>query len=138
MTVKAYLSLARLDHWGKNAFVIAGTGFAVFFRPSLWTASSAIPFGLALFSALRLSSANYVLNEIVDAPTDREHPAKRNRALVQGLVSSKIAWVTSGLLYVFGLTLAFSVRPALGLTAVAFCLAAWAYNLLRCFFGLLS
>jgi 4-hydroxybenzoate polyprenyltransferase len=48
-----------------------------------------------------LASSNYVLNEILDAPTDRNHPVKRNRPIPSGKVRLKIAyaeWIGLGAL----------------------------------------
>lgn len=126
--VAAYVSLARPDHWFKNVFVLVGGAMAVFFEPELWTASGLAPFLFALASALVLSSANYVLNEILDAPTDREHPMKRGRPLAARRASPRVAWIEAVALYLLGLAIAFGLGRPVGVTALVFCLAAWAYN----------
>jgi 4-hydroxybenzoate polyprenyltransferase len=42
---------------------------------------------LSLVPACLVASANYILNEILDAPFDRNHPTKKYRAVASGLVS---------------------------------------------------
>jgi len=53
-----------------------------------------------------IASSNYVLNEILDAPTDRSHPVKRNRPIPAGLVRLPIAYAEWLLLGAMGLTMA--------------------------------
>src|SRR3989304_1345001 len=49
-----------------------------------------------LFSLL--SSAGYVLNDLLDLDRDRQHPTKRLRPLAAGLVSPSLALVLAGVL----------------------------------------
>jgi len=54
-----------------------------FLQPqSSWEAAFILT--LAFFLTWAISTANYIVNEIVDAPYDVHHPAKRHRPLIQG------------------------------------------------------
>ena len=74
-----YVAIARPDHWIKHVLIVPGVAFA-------WIMSAAGPVDYAmlaerlmacLFVAMALSSANYTINEWLDAPFDAMHPTKR-------------------------------------------------------------
>ena len=75
MTYKDYISIARPDHWPKNIFIIPGILLAYILVPNNNLSLSIIIIGVS--SACLLSSANYVINEWLDAPFDRYHPKKK-------------------------------------------------------------
>lgn len=73
----------RLHQWAKNALIfvplILGGRFA---DPGSWSAA------IIGFIALGLvASATYLLNDLMDLPSDRQHWTKKNRPLASGLVS---------------------------------------------------
>ncbi len=110
--VLEYLRVMRPDHWLKNVFILFGHMVAIGLLPSL-TNPLDIPrmIGvviLSLIPACLIASANYILNEILDAPFDRTHPTKRYRAVPAGLVSIPILWTLMGLLIVMGFALAWA------------------------------
>jgi decaprenyl-phosphate phosphoribosyltransferase len=79
--MKKYLALMRPDHWFKNVFALPGVAFAslmahipldVFVRRLV----------IGMVSLCLIASANYVINEWLDADYDRYHPVKRNRPSV--------------------------------------------------------
>src|SRR5207248_9015027 len=74
-----YVALARPDHWFKNVFVVLGVLLACFYQPRILESNALGPILWALATSCCLVSCNYVLNEILDAPTDRNHPTKRYR-----------------------------------------------------------
>ena len=66
--LRAYVGIARPDHWIKNIFMIPGAAFAWVVAPH--TESLLAP--LAALAALCLiASANYTINEYLDAEFDR-------------------------------------------------------------------
>ena len=104
-----YLRVLRIDHWLKNIFIVFGHAVAVSLLelPISWKLA-----GVALFSLLPaclIASANYIINEILDAPFDRMHPTKKLRAVAAGEVKIPVLWaIMGGLCAVgFGLSLAF-------------------------------
>ena len=62
---------------------------------------------LSLLPACFIASANYILNEILDAPFDRTHPTKRLRGVAAGLVNVRILWGMMAAFIVVGFGLAF-------------------------------
>lgn len=122
-----YVRMARPDHWVKNLFVLPGTVAALVMLkvpllPLLW------PLLLGLVSVCLVSSANYVINEWLDAAFDKFHPVKRLRPSVAGLVKRRYVYLSYALLAVSGLLLAFAVSIPFLLAAVALLLMGLLYN----------
>lgn len=96
-----YLAIARPDHWFKNVFMALGVFLAYFYHPEVFEPRTALFIAWAVFITCLAASSNYVLNEILDAPTDRSHPVKRNRPIPSGRVRLSIAyaeWILLGVL----------------------------------------
>src|SRR5437773_11290867 len=79
--VTAYVSIARPDHWFKNVFMALGVLLAFFYHPDLFGVHAGWQLLWALAATCCLASCNYVINEILDAPTDLRHPVKRFRPI---------------------------------------------------------
>jgi decaprenyl-phosphate phosphoribosyltransferase len=108
--VNEYLRVCRLDHWLKNIFIVFGHAVAFVLGPN--TELKAESIGLCLLSLLPacfIASANYILNEILDAPFDRIHPTKKLRGVAAGKVCVKVLWIIKAVLIFagFGIALAF-------------------------------
>jgi len=71
-----YIQIARVDHWFKNVFMLLGVLLAFFYEPALFTWAGVLQIGGALLATCLIASSNYVLNELLDAPSDRFHPVK--------------------------------------------------------------
>lgn len=101
--VVPYLSIARPDHWFKNVFMALGVLLAYFYHPEVIGPATLASIAWAVFITCLAASSNYVLNEILDAPTDRSHPVKRNRPIPSGRVRLPLAyaeWLLLGVLSV--------------------------------------
>ncbi len=106
MNWKAYLKIARFDHWFKNIFMLPGVVLAVYDSPRivawplLWrVALSLLAFGL-------VASSNYVINEVIDAPYDARHPVKKFRPVPSGQVN--VGWAYAEWLLLAAAGLGFS------------------------------
>lgn len=84
MNTLPYLRLARIDSWTKNAVVLIGVAAASVLSGVHASISEVLT---ALAVMCLASSANYVLNEYLDARTDAHHPIKKKRASVQYTLS---------------------------------------------------
>jgi decaprenyl-phosphate phosphoribosyltransferase len=123
----AYLAISRPDHWFKNVLILPGTVVAVFasgtglaaFWPDLL---------LGIASLCCIASANYVVNEWLDAPFDRFHPLKRDRPSVSMLLDGRLVWALYGLWTVLGFAFAAAVSSAAVIPAVALWGQGIAYN----------
>ena len=81
----SYIKIARPDHWFKNVFMLPGLLLAIalgadFPNSFLWM----LPLGI--LSVCLITSANYTINEWLDAEFDRHHPVKKNRPSVEGFI----------------------------------------------------
>jgi 4-hydroxybenzoate polyprenyltransferase len=97
----AYLAIARPDHWFKNVFMALGVFLAYFYHPDLFGPMTLLTIVWAFAITCLAASSNYVINEILDAPTDRSHPVKRHRPIPSGRVRLPIAyaeWIGLGVL----------------------------------------
>src|ERR1051325_5440676 len=92
-TFGGHLAICRVDHWFKNVFVLPGIVAAIgvdpqHVSPRLWFN---IVVGLA--SVCLVASSNYVVNEVLDAASDRSHPVKYARPVPSGKVNVPLAYV---------------------------------------------
>jgi 4-hydroxybenzoate polyprenyltransferase len=125
---RAYVQIARVDHWFKNAFMILGVILAVFYEPRLMTWGSVAPLFLAVAATCLVASSNYVLNELLDGPNDRLHPEKRHRPVPSGRVRPALAYAEWLLLAVGGLGVAWSLNPYFFVSALSLWVMGIAYN----------
>ncbi len=123
-----YIQIARPDHWFKNVFMLVGVVLAIFYFSDL-AAFSWLMLGIGLASTCLVASSNYVINEILDAPSDRDHPVKCQRPIPAGLVSLPLAYVEWLLLAVAGLGLAAMVNGAFLATAAGLWIMGLIYNI---------
>jgi 4-hydroxybenzoate polyprenyltransferase len=77
----------RPRQWVKNVFVLAPLVFA----QELANAAAVEAALLAFFLFCVLSSSVYVLNDLVDAESDRRHPDKRHRPIASGELDPRAA-----------------------------------------------
>lgn len=122
-----YVAIARPDHWIKHIFVIPGVVLALVIG-----ADPQFHFGLILAGfivAALISSANYVINEWLDAEFDAHHPTKSARPAVTKALSSRIVLLEYIALSLSGLAIAYAISMALMTVAVLFLVSGWAYNL---------
>ena len=101
-----YVAIARPDHWVKNVFMVLGVLLAYFYHPELAKKGAIVQIIWAVATTCLIASSNYVLNEILDAPTDRNHPVKRHRPVPSGQVILSLAYAEWILLGVIGLAMA--------------------------------
>ncbi|MEL7061375.1 MAG: UbiA prenyltransferase family protein [Acidobacteriota bacterium] len=126
-TWRDYVSIARPDHWAKHIFIVPGLVLAFVLRP-------AAPLGLLLpivfgfASACAIASANYVLNEWLDAEFDRFHPVKSQRPAVQRQLDPRLVLLEYAVLAVGGLLLASTVSRLFMVTSCAFLASGLIYN----------
>ena len=121
----ALLIALRPKQWLKNLLVFAAPLAAgSIFQPEVLLPSigAFIVFCLA-------SSATYLINDIRDIEADRAHPTKQHRPIAADRLSVRVAVVTSVVLVIIALVLAWWISlPLLGVT-VAYVVFTLAYSL---------
>jgi len=75
-----------------------------------------------------LSSAGYLLNDVLDLEADRQHPLKRSRPLASGAISYRQAVGLAVLLALAALLLAIWVRPAFALVGAGYLILTLLYS----------
>jgi 4-hydroxybenzoate polyprenyltransferase len=127
-TLTLYLKLARVDHWFKNIFVLPGIVAAFLLEPATRGAAAIPGMLLGLLATCLVASSNYVLNEILDARTDRFHPTKSGRPLVSGELSTAGAYGEWILLALAGLGIACFLPRTFLLSLAALWIMGLVYN----------
>ncbi|MCR4344600.1 MAG: UbiA prenyltransferase family protein [Candidatus Scalindua sp.] len=129
MNIKPYVAIARPDHWFKNGFMILGMIFAVFIKPDVLNTRWYIPIIIAVVVACLVASSNYVINEILDAPGDKQHPAKKNRPIPSGRIFLPFAYTEWIVLAVVGLIIAYYLGHSFFIVSLIFWLMGIIYNI---------
>lgn len=80
--MRNYIKIARPDHWIKNLFIIPGIVAAYLLTDNNISLAYSIRFLIGMLATCFISSANYVINEWLDADYDKFHPVKKNRPVV--------------------------------------------------------
>jgi 4-hydroxybenzoate polyprenyltransferase len=128
-TLRGHLAIMRVDHWFKQVFVLPGIAVA------LSDSAADVPGGLwwrlviGFAATCLVCSSNYVINEVLDAPSDLAHPTKCKRPVPSGQVNVSLAYVQWIALMVIGVGLGFAVNAPLGLTMLALWVMGCLYNI---------
>ncbi|MFC2170258.1 UbiA family prenyltransferase, partial [Acidobacteriota bacterium] len=129
-----YFKGMRLERWPRSLAIFVGCAAFFFIHYSLFSSiniiwlTSQLVFSFLLTWAI--STANYIINEIVDAPYDAHHPTKRNRPLVKGDIQKKPFLFLGIMIMIISLALAafFFSRPFF-LSLLALLVAGFIYNI---------
>src|ERR687885_168825 len=112
----ALLAALRPRQWTKNGLLFIALAFTLNLQQPVLLARTV----LAFVAFCALSSAGYLLNDVLDVEADRQHPAKRNRPIAAGSVSVGLALGLGLALAALGLLGTFLLSPLLGLVALAY------------------
>lgn len=103
--MKNYIKIARPDHWVKNAFIFPGIAIAVLLTDFTFSWMVCVRFILGFMATCFIASANYVINEWLDAEFDKYHPTKKYRPVVSENMKFSLVMVEYVLLIVLGIAL---------------------------------
>lgn len=116
--LRDYVKIARPDHWIKNLFIFPGFFLAAIILRPRFSLVLDTKVAIAFLATSLVASANYVINEWLDAKFDRFHPVKKNRPVVQANLKAHFVYLEYAILAVLGLCLAFAVNKAFGAMAL--------------------
>ncbi len=122
-----HIRIARPDHWVKNVFMLPGAAVAM----ALSGRADAGTIGMvaaALVALCLIASANYTINEYLDARFDRHHPLKQSRPGAQGRLQARWVLLQYFVLAAAGLGIAQLLGAPFALTAAALLAMGVAYN----------
>ena len=123
-----HLKIARPDHWFKNVFVLPGIFLGLLVNRSLPGTSEVLMIFYGLFIVCLAASANYVINEIMDAESDKHHPKKKHRPIPSGRVKKSSAFLVWIGLLLSSLFLASTVNQKFLIITIVFILQGLLYN----------
>ncbi len=132
--MNAYFSAMRLGRWPRSLAIFVGTAAFFFLHRDFLATISPVQILLQCLVIFLLtwaiSTANYIINEIADAPYDVHHPTKRNRPLIRGEIHRGL-FLSLGVLFsgsALGLAWLFFSRPFF-LSLLALLCAGFIYNI---------
>jgi 4-hydroxybenzoate polyprenyltransferase len=99
MLIVAIFKSMRPRQWTKNLFVFAGIVFSLKFYDIHLLLKSLEAFVIFCF----LSSAIYLVNDVLDAEGDRKHPQKRRRPIASGQLGKFSALLAAFVLFAFSI-----------------------------------
>lgn len=123
--LKNIINLMRPLQWYKNILIFLPLFFSgLLFDP--------LPFVLTIagfFLLCTLSSANYIINDIIDRKKDRKNPEKKNRPIAAGKLSTLAASILALFLAIISLSLAFLLSFEFFLILLIFFLLTQSYSI---------
>ena len=126
--MKKYIRIMRLDHWIKQLFILPGFFFADLLINEKIAAEYISNLIIAFFAVSLIASANYVINEWLDAEFDKFHPTKKNRSVVTEDVKGSVVWILWGVLTCTGFFIGYLINFYFLLMLVWLWLMGIAYN----------
>ncbi|MCD8484965.1 decaprenyl-phosphate phosphoribosyltransferase [Candidatus Woesebacteria bacterium] len=125
-TLYYLLKTGRPRQWIKNFAVFAALIFSGFFFYDfplyIWRVT--LTFGIFCL----LSSSVYIINDIVDRESDRQHPFKKKRPIASGKLPVSIAKGAAALGIATTVLLSFLLSPFLALLAMAYFVLQFSYS----------
>lgn len=127
--IKSYIKIARPDHWIKNVFIMPGLVLAIILSDKPVSVSESVVKLLAgFFATCFIASANYVINEWLDAEFDKYHPTKKNRPVVSQNMKFSFVMAEYAVCIVVGLLLSLPVNIPFVLTEIWLLVMGVLYN----------
>jgi 4-hydroxybenzoate polyprenyltransferase len=128
-TLRGHIAIARIDHWFKNVFVLPGIVAAVGMDPTHVASNAPLRVVLGMVSICLVASSNYVINEVLDAPSDLAHPVKHRRPVPSGQVSVPLAYAQWIALMAVGVGIGYRVSIAFASTVFVLWVMGCIYNI---------
>ena len=120
------ITALRPQEWIKNLLVFAG----LLFSGQLDEGDQVLAATLTFIAFCGISSAGYLLNDLLDREHDRRHPEKRRRPIASGAVAPGTAAAVALALGALAVALGFAIEPEVGGLVVAYGSITTAYSLL--------
>lgn len=128
-TLRGHVAICRIDHWFKNVFVFPGIVAAIGMDRLHVTDGLLMRIVLGLISVCLVASSNYVINEVLDAPSDLAHPVKYARPVPSGKVNIPLAYVQWLLLMVVGVGIGLQISVPFAISVGVLWVMGCIYNI---------
>ncbi len=119
-----YLYLTRVRQWYKNLVIF----LAIFFAGQLFNIGLIISAVLGFIALCLASSANYIINDLIDLPKDKLNPEKKYRPLASGVINKSSAIALAIILLILSLTLSYYLSRWFFYSVIALVVLAQIYS----------
>lgn len=114
--MKSILKVLRPKQWIKNLLLFAG----IIFSENLHNPKMLLNSTLGFIFFCMLSGAVYIINDIRDVESDRQHPRKRQRPIASGELAISTAQIVASILVIIALIGSFAINLTFGLFALGY------------------
>jgi 4-hydroxybenzoate polyprenyltransferase/phosphoserine phosphatase len=123
-SVRTWINALRGHHWAKNLllFLPLALSHNLAVEPVLQTFAGFALYGLC-------ASGLYIVNDLLDLHSDREHPWKKERPFAAGTISIPGGLLASSVLIAFALGLGFLLNVQFGLALLGYAILTMIYSL---------
>lgn len=122
--IKALIKSMRLRQWPKNLFILA----AVIFDGQLFNRDSLLVSIAGVLVFCLISSSVYLINDVKDIESDRQHPVKKNRPIASGKLPVRVALTAAVVLLVISFPVAYLLSPGFAIISGIYFLINLAYS----------
>jgi decaprenyl-phosphate phosphoribosyltransferase len=126
--LEGYMAIIRVDHWFKNIFMLPGIIFALLYFDITLSWELGFIMLVGVLATCLIASANYVINEWLDAQFDKFHPVKKHRPAVVKNLSAKIVYLEYVILAIMGLLMAYYINTSFFLCELLLLIMGLLYN----------
>ena len=129
---KDYFKILRVGHWPKQIFLIPGFIYAFYILRNQSELANFTQLFLDMIICILIvsitSSANYCINEYLDAEYDKHHPLKKYRPSAQKKINPLSLIILYVCISVFVLILSFNVNQSFFISTIFFIISGVIYN----------
>jgi 4-hydroxybenzoate polyprenyltransferase/phosphoserine phosphatase len=125
LTPKEFMKVIRVHHWTKNLLLFVPITLA----HEWFNLAAVLQTMIAFACLLAVTSATYLLNDIADLNSDRQHWSKRNRAIASGRLSIRAAFLLASVLLAGGFFTAIMLSLHFTAALAAYLVITGAYSL---------
>ncbi len=119
-----YIKLLRPYQWYKNLLVF----LPIVFGSQLFNLGALGLTVLGFIALCLVSSANYIINDIVDRKRDAHHPLN-NKPIAKGIIPVELAGIIAALLFIVGIWISFTINDIFLLFVLILFVLGQLYNL---------
>jgi decaprenyl-phosphate phosphoribosyltransferase len=124
MILLSIIKLLRPQQWAKNLLLL----FPPFFAGKIFDMPVRSYMFPSLLSFCLAASCSYIVNDIIDRETDKNHHSKKNRAIARGDVSVPLAVVIAVVLYLSAMLISSSVSRRFEVFLTLYFVVSFAYT----------
>ncbi len=124
----SYIKIARFDHWIKQLFILPGSMVAMLLLKEKYSIVAMSNVLLSLLATSFIASANYVINEWLDAEFDKFHPVKSKRPLVNNSCKKEFIFLEYFIFIALGVVISLLVSKYVLITELVLLLMGILYN----------